>query len=55
MCPGLAVSDYGLLVRMILVIHTALGVLGTMLDSVSCCRQFGTGIHLEADKVKMQS
>ena len=55
MCPVLAVLGYGLLIRTVLVIHMVLGALGMMLDSVSCCRQIGTGIHLEADKVNMQS
>lgn len=51
MCSVLAVLDHGLLIRMVLAIHMALG----MLHSVSCCRQVGTGIHFEADKMNMQS
>ncbi len=54
-CPVLAVLDCDLLVRMVLVIHMTLVVLGMPLDSISCCRQIGTGIHLESDKVSMQS
>ena len=55
MCSVLAVLGYGLLVRMVPVLHMALAVLGMMMDSISCCRQVDTGIHLEADKVNMQS
>ena len=54
MGPVLAALGYGLSIRMVLVIHMALAVLGMMMDSISYCRQFGTGIHL-ADKVNMQS
>lgn len=54
MRPVLAVLGCALLARMVLVIHTALVVLGMLTDSLPCCRQVGTGIHLE-DKVKMQS
>ena len=52
--PVLAVLGCDLLVRMVLVFHTALVVLGMLTDSLPCCRQVGMGIHLE-DKVKMQS
>lgn len=55
MCSVPAVLGYGLLVRMVPVLHMAFVVLGMMMDSISCFRQVDTGIHLEADKVKMQS
>ena len=54
-CLVLAVLGCDLLVRMGLVLHMALAVLGMLMDSISCCRQIGTGIHLESDKVNMQS
>ena len=54
MRPVLAALGYGLSIRMVLVIHMAFAVLGMMEDSISCCRQIGTGIHL-ADMVNMKS
>ena len=56
LCPVLAVLGCDLLVRMVLVIHMALVVLGMLADSLPCCLQIGTGNHLESDSpVKMQS
>lgn len=52
--PVLAVLDCDLLVRMVLVIHMTLVVLGMLVNLLACRRQLGTGIHLELDKVKMQ-
>ena len=54
-CSVLAVLGCDLSVRMVLVIHMTLVVRGMSMDSISCCRQIGTGIHLEANKVSMQS
>ena len=54
--PVLAVVGCDLLVRMVLVIHMALVVLGMLTDSIPCCLRIGTGNHLESDSpVKMQS
>ena len=53
--PVLAVLGCGLSVRMILVVHMTLVVLGMLMYSISCYRQIGTGIHLESNKVNMQS
>ena len=54
-CLVLAVLGRDLLVRMGLVLHMVLAVLGMLMDSISCCRQIGTDIPLESDKVNMQS
>ena len=54
--PVLAVLGCDLLVRMVLVIHMVLVVLGMLADSSPCCLQIGTGNHLESNSpAKRQS
>ena len=54
--PVLAVLGCDLMVRMVLVGHMVLVVLGMLADSIPCCLQIGTGNHLESDSpVERQS